>query len=79
MDEHETTAFAVMQDLNRAEIHGHNPQKYRAALVSALQMHGVNATKLNNHNNEVNVGGEWYVVRNHSGKWEHQRSRTQAQ
>lgn len=73
MDEHEPKAFAVMQDLNRAEIHRHNPQKYRAALVSALQTHGVDAMKLNNHNSEVHVGGEWYVVRNRSGQWEQQR------
>lgn len=76
MDNQELTSFSIMQELNRAEIHRQNPQKYRAALVAGLRLHAVDAARLNNHNNEVHVGGEWYVVRNRTGEWEQQRRRT---
>lgn len=71
INDYETTAFAVAEELNRAAIHKPKPRIYRAALVGALQKHAIEPSKL--QSSEVHIGGDWFVVCNRLGEWREER------
>jgi hypothetical protein len=73
MDQNETLAFAIANDLSQAEVHSYAPERYQAALRSALQIHGVNPTQL--QGDTVRLPGGWNVRRRSTGEWQHEKAR----
>lgn len=66
MDQNESLAFAVANDLNHAEALRANPERYQAALRSAMQIHGVDPSRL--RGDTVQIGG-CNVRRRTTGEW----------
>lgn len=67
MNDYEARAFAVAEELTRAEIHRQNPEAHDAARLKALQIYAIDPSELKA--TEVHIGGGWFVVRNSSGEW----------
>jgi hypothetical protein len=69
----EPLAAAVANDLTHAEALRANPERYQAALRSAMQIHGVDPSQL--QGDTVRLPGGWIVRRHSTGEWMYERAR----